>query len=113
MLYSQEQTRESQRICNLANYAMSAPTFDSPEAEIKYLKEQISELEQALFEQAEKTNQLVADAQRKTYWLERWHIDLNQTMRRPITHRIRASLRAGRSVFRIFRKAVRKKRDKS
>ncbi|HEU4974699.1 MAG TPA: hypothetical protein VFT50_06380 [Baekduia sp.] len=59
------------------------PTTDPREAELAALRAHVAELEAQLAEQTRTTARLVADAQEKLYWLERWHIDLDRLMARP------------------------------
>jgi hypothetical protein len=74
------------------------------EDEIERLLERVAALESELIEVRAWANREVADAQAKTYWLERWHIDLNEIMRQQSATRIRAVLRAIRSVVRALRR---------
>lgn len=81
---------------------MIEPTVGSGEAaEIEMLRHRIAELEEQLLETEEWANRLVGVAQERSYWLDRWHIDLNAIMRRPAAARARAAVRAGRLVFRL------------
>lgn len=59
------------------------PSTDPREAELAALRARVAELEAQLAEQTQKTARLVADAQEKLYWLERWHVDLDRLMARP------------------------------
>jgi hypothetical protein len=59
------------------------PHTDSREAEIAALRARVAELEDQLARKDAETAQLVATAQEKLYWLERWHIDLDRVMRKP------------------------------
>lgn len=59
------------------------PTTDPREAELAALRARVAELEEQLAEQTQATARLVADAQEKLYWLERWHVDLDRLMARP------------------------------
>jgi hypothetical protein len=60
-----------------------ATTADTDrQAELARLRERVAELERELLAQAERTERVVADAQRQTYWLDRWHLDLDALMRR-------------------------------
>ena len=47
------------------------------------LRARVAELEGQLAEQGRSTAAIVAEAQEKLYWLERWHVDLDEVMRRP------------------------------
>ena len=57
-----------------------------------------------------RTNVVVAQAQERVYWLDRWHLDLNALMRRPGAAELRGALRAGRAVSRALRRAKRRLR---
>ena len=50
--------------------------------ELERLRARVAELERELVEQAERTGRIVAAAQERAYWLERWHLDLDRLMRR-------------------------------
>ncbi|CAB4876257.1 unannotated protein [freshwater metagenome] len=52
-------------------------------AENELLRARVAELEAELTAQAARTNAIVAEAQERTYWLDRWHLDLNSAMARP------------------------------
>ncbi len=66
------------------------------EAENALLCEQVQQLEGQLAEQAARTNALLAAAQERSYWLDRWGLDLNALMRKPGAAQLRALLRAAR-----------------
>jgi hypothetical protein len=78
-----------------------AVTDTDQQAEIDRLRATVAALEQELLEQAERTNRIVADAQERTYWLDRWHLDLNELMRKPGAAEARALIRALRLVVRV------------
>ena len=59
------------------------PSTDAREAELATLHARIAELEGQLGDQARATAAVVAEAQEKLYWLERWHVDLDALMRKP------------------------------
>jgi uncharacterized coiled-coil protein SlyX len=59
------------------------PDTSAPDSEVDALRARIAELETELADQARTTNTLVAQAQEKLYWLERWHVDLDKVMARP------------------------------
>jgi hypothetical protein len=78
------------------------PTTDPREAEIAALRARVAELEGQLEAQAQATTKLVAEAQEKLYWLERWHVDLDRVMRKPGAIRALDALRTVRkAVWRI------------
>ena len=75
--------------------------LSSAEAEIARLRAQVVRLESQLAETEEWANRIVVEAQAKTYWLDRWGIDVNALMRRPAAHYVRATARRVRSVYRL------------
>jgi hypothetical protein len=76
-------------------------------AENELLRDRIAALEDELVEVQSRANAAVAKWQDRAYWLERWHVDLNELMRRPGASEFRAMLRAVRSVGRAYRRARR------
>jgi uncharacterized coiled-coil protein SlyX len=59
-------------------------TTDTPVTdEVVALRARVAELEAQLAEQSRATNALVARSQEKLYWLERWHVDLDNVMSKP------------------------------
>jgi hypothetical protein len=70
------------------------------QAELERLRSRVAALEAELVEVESWANKAVAQAQERTYWLDRWHVDLNELMRRRSAERIRASARALRAVYR-------------
>jgi hypothetical protein len=70
------------------------------EDEVARLREDVSRLEAQLAETEAWASRAVADAQAKTYWLDRWGIDLNAIMERPAADRARAWARRLRSLYR-------------
>lgn len=77
-------------------------------AENEALRARVAELTAELSAQAERTNALVARAQEQTYWLERWHLDLNALMRRPGAAQLRSLLRLARWPVRQARRIKRR-----
>jgi len=75
--------------------------------EIEGLRAQVAALEAQLAETEAWANRAVAEAQEKTYWLDRWHVDLNKLMRRESADRLRAAARAVRAVVRRVRRLMR------
>lgn len=78
------------------------------QAELDALHARIAELEAQLAEQARATNAIVARSQEKLYWLERWHIDLDQLMLRRSALALLAALKPMRAVFRRARRLKRR-----
>lgn len=88
---------------------MASPQTDTDQQqEIERLRARVAQLEQELVDQAERTNRIVAEAQERAYWLDRWHVDLNALMRKPGAAQFRALLRAVRKVVRGAKQAKRK-----
>jgi hypothetical protein len=77
------------------------------EDEITRLRKRVASLESQLLETEAWANRVVAEAQDKTYWLDRWHLDLNALMRRRGADRARAAVRAVRAVYRAAAKLKR------
>lgn len=75
---------------------------ESVVSEVQALRARVAELEAQLIETEDWANRAVGAAQEKSYWLDRWHLDLNALMRRRSATWIRAALRAIRSVYRLF-----------
>jgi hypothetical protein len=86
---------------------MAISQANDRQQEIERLRARVAELERELIEQAARTNRIVADAQARTYWLDRWHVDLNALMRRPGAAEFRATVRAIRYVLRGLKKVKR------
>ena len=59
-------------------------------------------LEREHAEQIARAHDAVAAAQDRTYWLDRWNLDLNALMRKPGAGALRAALRAVRAVYRLL-----------
>jgi hypothetical protein len=72
----------------------------SEDAEVERLRERVKQLEAQVADSEAWANRAVADAQVKTYWLDRWHVDLNAIMARPSADRVRAAARGVRSAYR-------------
>jgi hypothetical protein len=70
------------------------------DVEIKRLRARVAALEAELIEAYALANRAIAEAQERTYWLDRWHVDLNQLMRHPAADWVRAAARSVRSVYR-------------
>jgi hypothetical protein len=80
---------------------MGIPDIDTDQQqEIARLQARVEQLEQELLDQAQRTNEIVAKAQERVYWLDRWHLDLNALMRKPGASEFRAFLRFLRSAQR-------------
>jgi SAM-dependent methyltransferase len=73
--------------------------------EVDRLRERVAALEDELADQAARTNDALAAAQDRTYWLDRLHIDLNALMQRPVAARVTRLLPAARTAYRGVLKA--------
>lgn len=56
-------------------------------------------------EELARAHAALAAAQDRSYWLDRWHLDLNALMRRRGASELRAAMRAARAVYRVLHKA--------
>jgi hypothetical protein len=70
--------------------------------EVRELRARLEQLERERVDEIARANAAVAAAQDKSYWLDRWHVDLNQLMMRPGASEARAALRAIRSIYRLL-----------
>lgn len=86
---------------------MSATEETDQLTEIERLRARVAALEAELVEQAARTARIVAETQERTYWLDRWHLDLNALMRKPGAAQFRALVRAVRYVVRGLKKVKR------
>jgi hypothetical protein len=74
----------------------------APPDEIAQLRGQVVALERELAVQAARANAIVADAQRRTYWLDRLNLDLDVTLgRAPVRIALLAALAAVRRARRV------------
>jgi hypothetical protein len=64
-------------------------------------QDRLAELERRHTEEIARANAALAAAQDRSYWLDRWNLDLNALMRKPGAGGIRAALRAVRAVYRL------------
>jgi len=85
----------------------SEPTIDR-DAEVAALHARVAGLEAELAEQARRTASIVAEAQEKLYWLERWQIDLDVVMRKPGAVPALETLKRVRALTRRLRKLKRR-----
>ena len=77
-------------------------------AELEALRARVVELERERAAQVAAANAAVAAAQERTYWLDRWHLDLNALMARPGAAELRALIRVARGAIRTVRRAKRR-----
>jgi uncharacterized coiled-coil protein SlyX len=68
--------------------------------ELEALRARVAELEHERAEQIARANAAIAEAQQRSYWLDRWHLDLNALMERPGASEFRAGIRVVRAVMR-------------
>ena len=59
-------------------------------------------------EELARAHEALAAAHDRSYWLDRWNLDLNALMRRPGAAELRAAVRAVRAVIRLSKKVARK-----
>ena len=78
--------------------------------ETEVLRARLEALEREHAEQMARAHAAVAAAQERSYWLDRWNLDLNALMRRRGAAELRAAIRAVRGVVRLARRVVRKLR---
>jgi hypothetical protein len=82
---------------------VSAPLTADERAELEALRARVRTLEMERSELLRSTAATVAAAQRRAYWLDRWHVDLNALMARPAAGRVRSLARAVRTPLRLAR----------
>jgi len=73
--------------------------------EVEELRERVAALEDELADRAARTNEVLATAQDRIYWLDRWHLDLNALMRRSAMVRLWRLMPLARGVYRAARNA--------
>jgi hypothetical protein len=74
--------------------------------ELRALRARLEALEREHAEQLARAHKAVAAAQDRTYWLDRWNLDLNSLMRRRGARQLRAAVRAVRAVVRLARRVT-------
>lgn len=70
-------------------------------SEPEQLQARIAAIEAELLELEARANRAVAEAQEKTYWLDRWRIDLNAIMERTSTQRVLAAAQRAQAIYRV------------
>ena len=75
------------------------PTTEETDAEA--LRARLDALEREHHDRIARANSALAAAQDRSYWLERWGVDLNSVMRRPGAGELRAAMRAARAFYRF------------
>jgi len=77
-------------------------SLEVEEGDVQRLRERVAELESELATQAARTNAVVAEAQRRTYWLDRFELDLDVTLARaPVRFALMGALGAVRRIRRL------------
>jgi hypothetical protein len=76
----------------------------SENPEVVELRRRLAEAERELATRSAEANAAIAAAQDRTYWLDRWHLDLNALMQTPPGRALDAALRALRAVYRRLRR---------
>ncbi|MEA2332389.1 MAG: hypothetical protein QOH58_2527 [Thermoleophilaceae bacterium] len=66
------------------------------------MDDRVEALERERSEEIARANAAVAAAQDRSYWLDRWNLDLNALMRRRGASELRTALRAARAVYRLL-----------
>ncbi|HYV16946.1 MAG TPA: hypothetical protein VE972_13115 [Conexibacter sp.] len=85
----------------------TSSTESDQQQEIGRLRARVAVLEHELLEQAQRTARIVADAQERTYWLDRWHLDLNALMQRRGASEARSLVRLVRGAARAAKRVKR------
>jgi len=75
----------------------------SENPEVVELRRRLAEAELELATRTAEANAAIAAAQDRSYWLDRWHLDLNALMRTPAGRILDAALQALRAVYRRLR----------
>jgi microcystin degradation protein MlrC len=75
--------------------------------ELAELRATVRALEAELAETHRRANAAIAAAQERVYWLDRWHVDLNELMLRRWAVTVRAVLRGVRAMVRRLRRFTR------
>jgi hypothetical protein len=75
------------------------------DTEVARLQAQVSALENELVDSAARANDAIAQAQERTYWLDRWNLDLNALMERRGAAELRGLMRVARSGVRATKRA--------
>ncbi|MBA2348724.1 MAG: hypothetical protein H0V81_10565 [Solirubrobacterales bacterium] len=76
--------------------------------QVAELSVRVAELERELSEQSRRTAVIVAEAQEKLYWLERWQVDLDAVMRKPGAIPALEALKRARGFVRAARRLKRR-----
>lgn len=79
---------------------MSRKAEDTAPSNGRPTADDLEAIEREHVEQLARAHAALAEAQDRSYWLERWGLDLNELMRRPGARRARSALRSVREVKR-------------
>jgi hypothetical protein len=79
--------------------------MDASGTELEQLRRRLEALEREHVDQIARANAAVAAAQDRSYWLDRWNVDLNALMRRRGAGELRALLRGLRFLARSLSSA--------
>jgi hypothetical protein len=75
--------------------------------ELELLQALVGTLEAELLELEASANRAVAEAQEKTYWLDRWRIDINVIMDRNAPQHVQAAAQRARTIYRTIMRVKR------
>jgi hypothetical protein len=78
--------------------------------ELERLRTRVIALEAELLELEASANRALADAQEKTYWLDRWRVDINAIMDRNATQHVLEAARRARAVYGSLKRVKRSAR---
>jgi hypothetical protein len=78
--------------------------MDPPDDELRALRERVEILEREHQQQISRANAAIAAAQDRSYWLDRWHLDLNALMRTRAGRALNSLLELLLVVYRRLRK---------
>jgi SAM-dependent methyltransferase len=81
---------------------MAVEPSETTSDEAETLRRRLDALEREQHERIARANAALAAAQDRSYWLDRWGVDLNALMRRRGAGELRAAMRAARSVYRTL-----------
>jgi hypothetical protein len=78
--------------------------MEASQDELRRLRERLDEAERELTTRAAEANAAIAAAQDRSYWLDRWRLDLNALMRTRPGQALNAGLELLRSVYKRLRR---------
>ena len=86
----------------------SSRKTETEQTEVEALRAQVAALQDQVAAQSAFINRIVAWTQERTYWLERWHLDLDAVMRKPGVPQAVAAARVARGGMRRLKHAQRR-----